>query len=239
MCILCNEYLVDGIGIYSSIPGFRCCENVTELPKEFIYLHTLYCNNTKISYIPKEFTRLTHLDCSYTQITYIPKKFTQLMTLYCTSTQITYIPKEFTQLIHLDCTYTKITELPKELTQLVGLNCSNTQITYIPKEFTHLNYLYCNYTDIVEIPKEVVQRNTILRCSNCYKLAKIPEEYKKQYIKEYNFLRVPPLYRLKFNKYKKIYIETIRIDIEIRFNEVYWAPGGKGALELFEKYRNM
>jgi hypothetical protein len=41
-----------------------------------------------------------------------------------------------------------------------------------------------------------------------------------------------------FNKYKRNYLEPIRLQLEIKFNEVYYAPTGKGALELFEKYRN-
>jgi len=100
--------------------------------------------------------------------------------------------------------------------QLIQLSCSNTKITEIPKEFTQLIYLYSCY---------------------CPNLVKVPEKFKKDYINKYNFLSVPTLSRLVFNKYKRNYLEPIRLQLEIKFNEVYYAPTGKGALELFEKYR--
>jgi Leucine-rich repeat (LRR) protein len=190
----------------------------------------------RVTEIPKEFTQLTYLNCSFTNITEIPKEFTQLTHLYCSYTNITEIPKELSQLTVLGCDNTKITEIPKEFTQLTELYCSNTKMTEIPFEFTQLTVLYCSNTEIPEIPKEFTKL-TDLFCLDCPNLVKVPEKFKEEYINEYNFLRVPALSRLKFNNYKRSYSENIRLQLEIKFNEVYYAPTGIGALELFEKYK--
>jgi len=171
---------------------------------------------SKVTEIPKEFIHLTYLDCSFTKITEIPKELTQLEILCCLNTKIKKIPKEFTRLTKLFCSCTNIREIPKEFTQLGVLNCDNTKITEIPKEFINLVYF----------------------CYDCPNLVKVPEnDFKERYKQDYNFIRVPVVSRLIFNKYKRIYSENIRLQLEIKFNEVYYAPSGKGALELFEKYK--
>jgi len=239
MCLLC-----DGCMDYSTA-DLEICEYITEIPTEITNLTHLSCryrlfskifSNTNITKIPKEFKQLTYLNCSHTGITEIPKEFTQLETLECYNTKITGIPKEFTKLTYLDCRNTKITEVPKEFTKLTYLDCRNTKIAGIPKEFTQLKFLDCINTKITGIPKEFTKL-TFLDCSNCPNLVKVPEKFNR-YIKEYNFLRVPTLSRLLFNKYKRSYSENIRLHLELKFNEVYYAPTGKGALELFEKYKN-
>jgi hypothetical protein len=50
----------------------------------------------------------------------------------------------------------------------------------------------------------------------------------------YHFFKLPKVDL--FKSYKKTYVENIRLTLEIRFNEIYWAPTGKGAQELFQKY---
>ena len=132
----------------------------------------------------------------------------------------------------------EITEIPKELTQLEYLFCFNTKITEIPRELIQLTVLSCSGTNITEIPSQIASRLTELHCRNCPNLAKIPLRFKEEYVNDYNFLRVPTKSRIIFNQYKKGYIESVRLDMEIKFNEVYWAPGGQGALELFKKYTN-
>jgi Leucine-rich repeat (LRR) protein len=231
MCILCNgnlDYSITELDICNNIDEIE----ITEIPKEFTQLIRLDCSHTEITEIPKEFTNLTELVCHNTNITEIPREFTQLTWLNCSYTEITEIPKEFTNLTELDCSNTNITEIPKEFAQLTQLYCSYTKITEIPKEFTKLTYLNCSNTKITEIPKKI----NWLYCHNCPNLVKVPEKFKKEYIKEYNFLQVPVLSRLIFNKYKRSYSENIRLQLEIKFNEVYYAPTGKGALELFKKY---
>jgi len=184
---------------------------------------------------------VTALDCC-SEVTEIPKEFIHLTYLNCyDNKKITEIPKELTQLEILACSNTKITEIPKELTQLGVLNCKNTQITEIPKELTQLIWLDCSNTKITEIPKEFIRHTLLYFCSDCPNLVKVPEQCKQEYIKEYNFIRVPAISRLKFNNLKRIYSENMRLQLEMRleleFNEVYYAPSGKGALELFEKYK--
>jgi hypothetical protein len=194
----------------------------------------LNCSNTKITKIPREFTQLTRLNCSNTKITEIPKELTQLIELRCGCTNITEIPKELTQLAHLYCSNTNITEIPREFTQLIELHCWRTNITEIPRELTRLIELQCRDTKITEIP---VQSLLYLTCHNCPNLFKIPLRFKKRLVNKYNFLRVPTKSRMIFNQYKKGYLESVHFNMEIKFNEVYWAPGGKGALELFQKYK--
>ena len=135
------------------------------------------------------------------------------------------------------CAYTNITEIPQEFTQLSLVNCGNTNITEIPRELTQLTYLHCNHTKITEIPRELTQL-TSLGCYDCPNLVKIPLRFKERHVNDDNFLRVPTKSRIIFLQYKKGYLESVRFNMEIKFNEVYWAPGGQGALELFEKYTN-
>jgi Leucine-rich repeat (LRR) protein len=202
MCILCEGY-----SYLTNFTNVSCltCSKAKKIPKkiqkEFTKLTVLDCSRKKITKLPKEFTQLTWLNCCYTKITEIPKEFTQLTYLNCSETQITTIPKELDKLERLHCSYTKITEIPKEFTQLTQLNCSETKITEIPKEITQLTGLYCY---------------------NCPNLVKVPEKFKEEYVSKYNFLRVPTKSRIIFNQYKKGYIESVRFDMEIKFNEVYY-----------------
>ena len=245
MCILCGNlnhltnYLTEDVtedvmNMLFFTTELYCCPRVRKIPKQFTQITELHCPNTKITEISKEFTQLECLNCSNTNITEIPKEFTQLIVLKCYDTEIKEIPKEFTQLEYLNCSFTNITEIPKEFTQLTYLNCSNTNITEIPAQIaSQLTGLDCSNTNITEIPSQLTE----LYCSNCPNLVKVPENFKKKYINEYNFIRVPTLSRLLFNKYKRNnYSEKIRLELEIKFNEVYYAPTGQGALELFEKY---
>jgi len=47
---------------------------------------------------------------------------------------------------------------------------------------------------------------------------------------------IPTMLQMKFTSNKAKYVDEKRLAIEVRFNEIYYAPNGKGALELFEKY---
>ena len=262
MCIVCVMCILGTDNLDYSITKFTIslCQNVKKIPREFTQLTYLNCNITNITEIPHEFTQLTylncektniteipqsdsqltHLECSYTKITEIPRELTQLTNLICSNTNITEIPALCaSQLLYLNCENTNITEIPQSASQLIVLNCNHTKITKIPalcaSQLTHLD---CSNTNITEIPALYDSWLTYLNCHSCPNLVKIPLRFKKRYVNEYNFLRVPTKSRTIFNQYKKGYIEPIRLDMEIKFNEVYWAPGGQGALELFEKYGN-
>jgi hypothetical protein len=41
-----------------------------------------------------------------------------------------------------------------------------------------------------------------------------------------------------FKVIKKKYLDSVRLTLEIKFNEIYYAPDGEGAKKLFEKYKN-
>ena len=191
----------------------------------------ILCKDNNLDY------SITELCISYCKnVKKIPKELTQLTRLSCYHTNITEIPRELTQLKYLNCTNTNITEIPQEFTQLSLVNCGNTNITEIPRELTQLTYLHCNHTKITEIPRELTQL-TSLGCYDCPNLVKIPLRFKERHVNDDNFLRVPTKSRIIFLQYKKGYLESVRFNMEIKFNEVYWAPGGQGALELFEKYK--
>jgi len=191
---------------------------------ELLKIENLEIKFYKFNSIKMCFVCMCNKDTDYSAVT----------SLFCCS-EVKAIPKEFVWLKVLRCAGTQITEVPKELTRLIILDCSSTKIKEIPKELTQLNYLYLYNTPITEIPKELGLIE--LNAWNCPNLVKIPEIFKERYKQDYNFIRVPVVFRLKFNNLKRIYSENIRLQLEIKFNEVYYAPSGKGALELFEKYK--
>ncbi len=91
--------------------------------------------------------------------------------------------------------------------------------------------------NLVRIP-DTLTRLTDFCCFDCPKLETIPKKYVPNYKNEYNFLRVPTKNKLLFKRYKKSYHQEILLQQEIKFNEVYWAPDGPGAHQLFEKYKD-
>jgi hypothetical protein len=106
-------------------------------------------------------------------------------------------------------------------------------LTEISVTLTENSWVWCHDCPRLEtIPLTQVFQ---LHCYNCPLLS--AKVIKPSYLFKCGDCPLLEINPAKFKKTKKRYINTLRLSLEIRFNEIYWAPTGQGALELFEKYQ--